>query len=73
MTTVTHTARVTGPIEFTATDGHAETIPVGPVLIEQLDGQLVDIIWGPSGEESAVLPAKTVEAAELAGQLELID
>lgn len=73
MPTVTHTARVTGPIHYVGHNGRNDTIPVGPCLVEQLGGQFVDIVWGQAGEESAVLPMKEVETAELAGNLVLLD
>lgn len=73
MSTITHSARVTGPIQFVGPDGLCDTIPLGPCLVEQLEGQLVDIVWGQSGEESTVLPMKDVETAELAGKLVLLD
>jgi hypothetical protein len=73
MSTITHSARVTGPIHFVGPGGRSDTIPLGPCLVEQLDGQLVDIVWGPSGEESTVLPMKDLETAEQSGKLVLLD
>jgi hypothetical protein len=69
----THTARVTGPIEVVAHDGHARTIPVGPCLVEELNGDLVDIVWGAAGEKSAVVPTTAAEDAERDGRLVLLD
>ena len=73
MSSITHTARVTGPIHFVARDGRADTIPVGPCLVEQIDGRIADIVWGQHGEESAMLPMEEVETAEQTGRLVLLD
>jgi hypothetical protein len=48
-------------------------VPLGPCLIEQLDGQRVDIVWGSSGEKSAELAFKELEAAEECGNLVVLD
>jgi hypothetical protein len=48
-------------------------VPLGPCLVEQLDGQRVDIVWGPSGEKSAELAFKELEAAEECGNLVVLD
>jgi len=69
----THTARITGPIEVVAHDGHARTIPVGPCLVEELSADLVDIVWGAAGEKSAVVPTAAAEDAEREGWLVLLD
>jgi len=69
----TRSARVTGPISFVAPDGRQRTIPVGPCLVEELEGDLVDLVWGPAGEKSAVLPTTEAERAERDGRLVLLD
>lgn len=69
----THTARVIDPIRFVAPNGRARTIPIGPCLLEELEGDLVDIVWGPAGEKSAVLPTTEAETAEREGKLVLLD
>lgn len=73
MTVITHSARVTGPIPYVSGSGAAVSIPPGPCVIEQLEGQLVDVIWGEEGTESAVLPSKDMEAAVLRGDLVWLD
>jgi len=73
MSTVTHSARIVGPIKFRAPDGHNDAIPVGPCLIEELDPYRYGIFWGRDGEESAVLMASQVESAESSGKLVLLD
>lgn len=69
----THTARVTGPITFTGPRGRKRTIPAGPCLVEEREGDLVDLIWGPAGEKSALLPTTEAERAERDGLLVLLD
>lgn len=69
----THTARVTGPITFTGPSGRRRTIPVGPCLVEELEGDLVDLVWGPAGDKSATLPSREAERAERDGLLVLLD
>ncbi len=69
----THSARVTDPISFVAVDGHQHTIPVGPCLIEELEGDCIDIIWGRAGEKSAVMPTTEAASAERQGKLVMLD
>ena len=69
----THVARIIGPITFLAANGRERTIPIGPCLVEELEGDMDDIVWGPAGEKSAVLPSTEAEAAERAGNLMLPD
>lgn len=70
---VTHTARITGPIPYLSTGGKRANIPLGPCLVEELEDDALDIIWGPLGERSTVLPAQAAEAAEESGHLVLLD
>ena len=69
----THTARVMGPITFVAPNGRKRTIPVGPCLIEELEGDRFDLVWGRAGEKSAVLPSSETERAAREGRLVLLD
>lgn len=73
MATVTHTARVTGPVRYVNPEGKTDTLPLGPCLVEQVDEQLADIVWGYTGEESAVVPLNVLETAEMNGDLVLLD
>ena len=73
MTTITHSARITGPVPYQAANGTRHHIPLGPCLVEQLDDRLVDIIWGASGQRSTALPVAEVEAAQGTGSLILLD
>ncbi|HKX39621.1 MAG TPA: hypothetical protein VJO99_00565 [Burkholderiaceae bacterium] len=73
MSSITHTARITGPIHFVGRNGCDDTIPLGPCLVEELSDQVADIVWGQAGEESVVLPMREIESAEQTGKLVLLD
>jgi hypothetical protein len=73
MTLITRSARITGPVPYTAANGVEHHIPLGPCLIEQLDHHLIDIIWGASGQRSAALPVEDVAAAQHTGNLVLLE
>jgi hypothetical protein len=73
MALTTRMARIIGPVAYVATGGKQMNIPVGPCLVEQGDGQLVDIIWGAKGQNAAALPLKELESAEESGRLVLLD
>ena len=73
MVHTTHSARITGPIAYLSTGGKRANIPLGPCLVEELDGQVVDIVWGPTGERSTMIPLQALEAAEERGDLVLLD
>ncbi len=71
--TITHSARITGPVPYARDDGKTGNIPMGPCLIEQIDDRLVDIIWGARGQSSAALPVEDVKAAADVGNLVMLD
>jgi len=73
MVITSHSARITGPVPYMATDGSVSNIPLGACLVEQVDGRSVDIVWGERGQISAALPLDEVEAAEGNGYLILLD
>jgi len=73
MTITTHSARITGPLTYAKPGGTTSQIPLGPCLVEQISGSLVDIIWGAHGQSSAALPVEDVEAAARQGHLVLLD
>ncbi len=73
MTTTTHSARITGPLTYAKAGGAKSRIPLGPCLVEQISGSLVDIIWGANGQSSVALPVEEVEAAAKQGHLVLLD
>jgi hypothetical protein len=66
-------ARIAGPVTFEAADGTKRDVPHGPCLIERLDQQRVDVIWGTCGEYSAVLPLEALVSAERRGSLVLLN
>lgn len=73
MTVSTHSARITGPLTYAKAGGEIGRIPLGPCLVEQISGSLIDIIWGANGQSSAALPVEEVEAAAKQGHLVLLD
>jgi hypothetical protein len=73
MAHTTHSARITGPVRYVEADGAKAVIPLGPCLVEQLDGRSVDIFWGDSGDKTAALTFEDLEAAEGSGHLVVLD
>ena len=65
-------ARIAGPVSFEEIGGTMRDVPHGPCLIERLDRQRAEIIWGTSGEYSAVLPLAELVSAERCGSLVLL-
>lgn len=53
--------------------GRSMNIPLGPCLVEQGDGEPVDVVWGADGQNSTELPLKALESAESGGCLLLLD
>ena len=73
MTATTHSARITGHLPYAKAAGATGRIPLGPCLVEQISGSLVDIIWGANGQNCAALPVEEVQAAAKRGHLVLLD
>ena len=73
MTITMHTARITGPVTYLAANGRKVNIPLGPCMVERMDGPLTDIVWGSRGQSSAALPSEAVQAAQDQGHLVLLD
>lgn len=73
MTITTHTARITGPVTYFAPNGRRVNIPLGPCVVERMDGPLTDIVWGTRGQISAALSSEAVQAAQDQGHLVLLD
>ena len=73
MSRTTHSARIVGPVTYVATGGRQLEIPLGPCLVEQGDGHLVDIIWGAKGQSAATLPPTEFESAEESGHVVVLD
>lgn len=69
----TRSVRVVGPIDYIAADGQPARIPLGPALVEAVNPQLAEIVWGPEAENSATLPITRLEAAALEGALVAVD
>jgi hypothetical protein len=73
MSITMHSARITGPIQYSTPSGVKSEIPFGPCLVEKVDGQLIDIVWGTRGQSSASLPVEEVVAAADQGHLLILD
>lgn len=73
MARTTHSARITGPVSCLQSDGRHRNVPLGPCLVEQGDGPLVDIVWGAKGENSATLGVEAMASAADSGHLVLLD
>ena len=73
MDITTHRARITGPVPYRAGTGRKQNIPIGPCLVESLDGRCIDIIWGARGQSSAALPIEEIEVAKDLGRLVILD
>ena len=73
MAITTHTARITGPVTYLAASGRKVHIPLGPCVVESMDGPLSDIVWGSRGQSSVALPSEAVRAAQDLGHLVLLD
>jgi hypothetical protein len=66
-------ARIAGQVTYDSMGGMKRDLPYGPCLIERIDDQRVDVIWGRSGEHSAVLPLSALVSAAKLGSLVLLD
>jgi len=73
MTHTTHSARITGPVHYLGEGGRDAVIPLGPCLVEQLDGRSLDIFWGEGGDETAALSFEAIQVAEESGNLVVLD
>lgn len=73
MNMTTHTARITGPVTYLAANGRKLNIPIGPCMVECMNGPLTDIVWGSRGQSSVALPSEAVRAAQEQGHLVLLD
>lgn len=68
-----HHARILGPVPYLSDSGKRGNIPLGPCLVEQIDGHLIDIIWGSSGQKSTELPLEELATAAQQGHLVVLD
>lgn len=70
---MTRSARITGTVSYSVAGGAKCVIPLGPCLLEEVDAHLIDIVWGPDGQNSAALPVEDVKVAKETGNLMLLD
>lgn len=64
--------RVVGAVPYIQSGGKQADIPLGPCLVESIAGERVDVIWGASGQRSAVLSRHDLKAATSSGRLALL-
>lgn len=64
MAVPTHSARVTDPIFYNDERGAVSQVPVGPCLVEQIDHDKFDVIWGVHGQSSACVSVEDLKIAE---------
>lgn len=69
----TRNARLTAPMPFQNSDGTTDVVPSGACMIEQLDDDHVDLIWGMDGECAIRLSVTEVKAAADGGLLVLVE
>jgi hypothetical protein len=65
----TRSVRIVGPIHYTAADGHDTLIPMGAAILEAVNPQLAELVWGEDGENAVTLPMTQLEQAVLEGAL----
>lgn len=65
--------RIAGPVSYIKSGGKRANIPLGPCLIEPIDGRQVDIIWGANGQHSTSLSMQDLEDATATGHVVLLD
>jgi hypothetical protein len=73
MTISTRSAKITTPISYEKSDGKMSSIPTGPCLIEQIDAEKIDVVWGARGQNSTRLKTNEVESAAMKGSLVFLD
>lgn len=66
-------ARIVGPVSCLKRSGKPARIPLGPCLLEQIDVDGVDVIWGAAGQRPTVLSKTELEVAAASGGLVLLD
>ena len=73
MTMSTRSARVISPISYEKSNGKKGTIPAGPCLVEQIDEDRIDIVWGDKGQRSTSLNNAEISSAAKEGSLIFLD
>jgi hypothetical protein len=68
-----HGARVTGPVLYNDERGGVSQVPLGPCLVEQIDHDTFDVIWGSHGQISACVSVEDLKTAEEHGNLVVLD
>jgi hypothetical protein len=65
-------ARVAGPVPYTLR-GQPMDVPLGPCLIERIDREHADVIWGEDGEHCVAFPIGELVRAKESGTLVLLN
>jgi hypothetical protein len=73
MTMSTRSARIISPINYEKNNGKKGTIPAGPCLVEQIDEDRIDIVWGDKGQRSTMLNNEEIALAATQGNLIFLD
>jgi hypothetical protein len=73
MTMSTRSARVIAPISYEKSNGKKGTIPPGPCLIEQIDEDHIDVVWGDKGQRSTMMNTHEIATAATDGSLIFLD
>jgi hypothetical protein len=73
MTISTRSAKVVAPISYEKDNGKMGLIPKGPCLIEKIDDDRIDVVWGAQGQSSTVLKTEDILSATTNGKLIFLD
>jgi hypothetical protein len=73
MTISTRSARIISPISYEKSNGKKGTIPAGPCIIEQIDEDRIDIVWGDKGQRSTSLNVAEINTAATQGSIIFLD
>jgi hypothetical protein len=73
MTMSTRSARITAPISYEKSNGKKGTIPPGPCIVEQIDDDRIDVVWGDKGQRSTMFNNEEIAEAATQGSLIFLD
>jgi hypothetical protein len=73
MTISTRSARITAPINYGKRNGKRGTIPPGPCIVEQIDDDRIDVVWGDKGQRSTMFTNAEIAEAATQGNLIFLD
>jgi hypothetical protein len=73
MTIAMRSAKIVIPISYEKSNGKKAMIPVGPCLVEQIDEEQIDIVWGNSGQSSTIFNSEEIASATTDGSLVFLD